>query len=189
MGRVEIDTWFFSDQRYRGLIAEERLVLLLVATNTKPTIGVLSAKSGLVHETIRTITNRLLSTQLIQQEAEFFCIAPKYGSTQKAVVVKEQENKEYSQIVDLLFDTINRMKPADSKKLTPKKTDYNAIRLMVEVDKIPVRSIVGILQVYPTIPFWGEKSIVQSASGLRKHWVRIYESAQKHYTKTRIEKI
>lgn len=189
MGRVETDTWFFSDKRYRGLIAEERLVLLLIALHKKPTVGVLSSKSGFVHDSIRTITDRLLSAKLIEQEAEFFFLAAKNGEKRSDLVVQTRNNPEYLQILKHLFDVINKLAPEGAKKLQPKSSDYDSIRLMVENDGIPPRSIIGILEIYPTIPFWGEKSIVQSASGLRKHWVRIYESAQKHYTKTRIEKI
>ena len=189
MGRVETDTWFFSDKRYRVLIAEERLVLLLIALHVKATTGVLSSKSGLVHETIHVITDRLTSTGLIGRDADFFYLVTKTGKPKSEVAIKLRDNAEYLQILEHLFDTINSMKPEGTKKLKPKSSDYDSIRLMIERDKIPAKTIVGIISIYPTIPFWGEKSIIQSASGLRKHWSRIYESAQKHYNRNRIEKI
>ena len=189
MSKTTVDTWFFSDSRFKDLVSDERLAILLIATDPRSTIGTISTRSGFVQGTVKQLVNRLLKVELITQTDEFFHIATKSGEKSKEVVLRPAQNEEYLGVIEHLYKIINETAPANGKKLTSKSSDYKAIQLMVENDKVSVEQIHGILNIYLNIPFWGEKFIVQSALGLRKHWLKIYQSAEKHYTKTRVEKI
>lgn len=189
MSKVTVDNWFFSDKRFKSLVADERLIVLLVATNNKSTVGSISTKSGFVHEVVRVIIERLTKEGLITQSDEFFYMAQKISAVKSEVAVANTVDPDVDRVVQLLYAAINQTAPSGAKELKPKSGDYTEIERMVRIDKVPLQNIEGILQIYPHIPFWGEKFIVQSASGLRKHWLKIYQSAEKHYTKTRVEKI
>lgn len=189
MSKIEVDNWFFSDKRYGSLFLEERLILLLIATHKKCSPGVLSSKSGLSRNIVQAASSNLQEMGFVLFDEEFFYLCDKVGKAAKSSELKVRSNEEYHEVVEHLYLAINRTAPLGAKPLEPKKSDYDQIRLIVERDGVPIQTLIGILDLYHTIPFWGEKFIVQSASGLRKHWLKIYESAQKHYVKNRIEKI
>jgi len=186
--KIQIDDWFYSDKRFKSLIADEKFTLLVIATIKKATVGSVSSRTGLVHDTIKIITDRLLKEGLISTDGESFSVVEKSGKvaeTTTAVAIDD----EYTRLVQMLYKVINETSPGGAKEVKPNTSDYKNIKQMVEKDGVAVETIAGILNIYTSIPFWGEKYIVQSASGLRKHWFKIYQSAEKHYTKTRVEEI
>jgi len=187
--KIQIDDWFYSDKRFKSLIADEKFTLLVVATIKKATVGSVSSRTGLVHDTVKIITDRLLKEGLISTDGESFSIVEKSGKEVTAATTAVALDDNYTRLVQMLYKVINETSPGGAKEVKPNTSDYKVIKLMVEKDGIAVETIAGILNIYTNIPFWGEKYIVQSASGLRKHWLKIYQSAEKHYTKTRVEKI
>jgi len=188
MSKVTVDDWFFSDSRFKNLIAEERFTILLIASSGKSTIGTISTRSGFVHGTVKIITDRLVKEGLISTDGESFSMVEKSGKVAQTTTAVALDDK-YTRLVQMLYKVINETAPGGAKEVKPNTSDYKQIKLMVEKDNIAVETIAGILNIYTNIPFWGEKYIVQSASGLRKHWLKIYQSAEKHYTKSRVEKI
>jgi len=186
--KIQVDDWFYSDKRFKSLIADEKFTLLVIVTLKKATVGSVSSRTGLVHDTVKIIADRLVKEGLISTDGESFSIVEKSGkvaTTTTAVAIDDN----YTRLVQMLYKVINETAPGGAKEVKPNTSDYKQIKLMVEKDNIAVETIAGILNIYTNIPFWGEKFIVQSASGLRKHWLKIYQSAEKHYTKSRVEKI
>ena len=149
---------------------------------------VISNRSGLIASSVKRVIEFLTKAQLINviDGCVFYNGSIEQKKKEKSIAVIE---KKYSEIVDLLYAAINATSPPGAVTKHPTPNDYAVIAIMIDKDQIDQRALIAILTMYTTIPFWGEKYIVQSASGLRKHWNRIYSAAGQHYATKRVEKI